>query len=174
MVRALLQHLISVVFPGLGHFLTNRPVRGAVLMSVIFYCFEGVLLSILIDDRAMADIVIRVCLGIALFIWIFAHVDLFRVRRLKKAATEEVFEEGIKAFTRGDLEEAENLMRKMLLGDPYDIQARIYLAITHIEKGALRAAERELNRCSRLDTKGVMAWETKTELQRLKDLKLAS
>ena len=172
-MNPLLQHLLSAGFPGLGHTLIHRPVRAAVLASTIFYCLEGFLLSILIDDRMIADIVVQSGLAIVIFVWVFAHIDLFRIRCLKRAATEEVFVEGMKGFALGNLDEAEKLMRKMLLGDPYDIEARMYLALIYIERGALRAAGQQLKKCRRFDGKGVMAWETQVEMERLEHLKAA-
>ena len=173
-MNAVLQHLLSAGFPGLGHTMIRRPVRAAGLASVVFYCLEGGLLSILVDDRVIADIIVQSCLAIIIFIWVFAHVDLFRIRRLKRAATEDVFVEGMKAFTQGNMDEAEKLMRKMLLGNPYDIEARMYLALIYIERGTLRAAGRQLKKCRRFDKKGVMAWETQAEMERLEQLKAAS
>ncbi len=172
--RAVLQHLLSAGVPGSGHFLVRRPVRAAVLISILFYCFEGILLSILIDDRIIADAVLRSGLAVGLFVWIFVHIDLFRIRRLQRAATEEVFVGGIRAFLRNDLDKSEQLMEQMILADPYDIEARMYLALIYAERGNLGTARRQLRRCRRFDGKGVLEWETQTELERLKNLKDAS
>ncbi len=173
-LHAALQHLLSAGFPGTGHFLVRRPVRAAVLASVFFYCFEGVLLSILIDNRIIADAVLTSCFAVGIFTWVLAHVDLFGIRRLQRTATEEVFVNGISAFLQSDLDECERLMCRLLSADPYDIEARMYLALIYAEKGALRAARRQLKRCRRFDGKGVLTWETRAELERLKSLKAAS
>ncbi len=171
---AALQHLLSAGFPGAGHFLVHRPVRAAVFSSIFFYCFEGVLLSILIDDRIIANAVFQSGFTVGVFIWAFAHIDLFWIRRLQRFATEEVFVGGIKAFLRNDLDESEQLMRQMLLANPYDIEARMYLALIYAERGTLGAARRQLRRCRRFDEKGVLEWETQAELERLENLKAAS
>lgn len=172
--HAVLQHLLSAGFPGSGHVLVRRPVRAAVFASIFFYCFEGVLLSILIDNRIIADTVVQSGFAVGIFIWIFAHVDLFRVRRLQKAATEEVFVDGIRAFLRNDLDKSEQLMGQMLLANPYDIESRMYLALIYAKRGTLGAARRQLRRCRRFDEKGVLAWETQAEMERLENLKAAS
>ncbi len=172
--RAVLQHLLSTGLPGSGHFFVRRPVRAAILVSTVFYCFEGILLSILIKNRIIADAVLQSGFAIGVFIWIFAHVDLFRIRRLQRAATEEVFVGGIRAFLQNDLDKSEQLMGQMILSDPYDVEARMYLALIYAERGILGAARRELQRCRRFDGKGVLAWEIQAELERLKTLKAAS
>ncbi len=172
--RVVLQHLLSTGFPGCGHFLVRRPVRAAVLASIFFYCFEGVLLSILIDNRIIADAVLQSGFAVGVFIWIFAHVDLFQIRRLQRAATEEVFVGGIRAFLQNDLDKSEQLMGQMILANPSDIEARMYLALIYAERGTLGTARRQLRRCRRFDEKGVLEWETQAELERLKDLKNAS
>ena len=159
-LRTMSQHLLSAGFPGCGHFLVRRPVRAAVFASVFFYCFEGVILSILIDNKVIADTVIQSSLAVGVFIWIFAHIDLFQIRRLKRAATEEVFVDGVRAFLQNNLDKSEQLMRQMILADPYDIEARMYLALVYAEKGALSAAKKQLRKCRSLDEKGALKWET--------------
>ena len=171
---AVLQHLLSAGLPGSGHLLVRRPVRAAILVSILFYCFEGMLLSILIDNRIIADTILQSGFAVGVFIWIFAHVDLFQIGGLQRAATEEVFVGGIRAFLRNDLDKSEQLMGQMILGNPYDIEARMYLALIYAERGTLGAARRELQRCRRFDGKGVLQWEIQAELERLKNLKAAS
>lgn len=160
---AVLRHLLSAVFPGSGHFLVQRPVRAAVLATIFFCCFEGVLLSVFLDGGMIADTVLRSCAAVGIFIWLFAHVDLVWIRLLRRAATDEVFVDGIRAFLRGDLKESEGIMRRLIAADPYDVEVRMYLSLIYTEAGALRASRRQLRLCRRYDEKGVWEWETRTK-----------
>lgn len=171
---AALEHLLSAVFPGSGHFLVRRPLRAAVLATVFFCCFEGVLLSVFLEYETASDIVLQSFAAVGIFIWLFAHMDLFRIRRLHRAAAGTVFVDGIRAFLRGDLKESEKMMRQLISADPYDVEARMYLSLVYAEAGALRASRRQLRLCSRHDEKGVLEWETQTQREWLKNRKTAS
>jgi hypothetical protein len=170
MKTIILQHLLSALFPGCGHFLLDRPVRAATF-ALLFYCsLEGALLAVMIDDPMISVNMTRACLATLVVVWTVAHVDLVRIRGRLAGVTEEMFVEGISAYLRGDLDESEHNMRRLVSADPYDVDARMYLSLILQDRGDLKAARRELKKCRRLDLEGALNWQTETELARLKDL----
>jgi hypothetical protein len=164
-----LQHLVSALFPGCGHFLVDRPLRAAALALVFYCCLEGTLLAILIDNPSVSGLVMRFCIGALIVVWILAHIDLILIRERLASVTEEMFVEGIGDYLRGDLDESERKMRQLISADPYDVDARMYLSLVFQERGDLKAARRQLRKCRRVDTEGALDWETETELERLND-----
>jgi hypothetical protein len=169
MKTIILQHLLSAVFPGCGHFLLDRPLRAATF-ALLFYCsLEGALLSVMVDDETVSAIVMRACIATLILVWVVAHIDLFDIRGRLASVTEEMFVEGIGAYLRGDLDESEINMRRLVSADPYDVEARMYLSLILQDRGDLKAARRELKKCRRLDLEGALNWETQTELARLED-----
>jgi hypothetical protein len=174
MKTIILQHFLSAVFPGCGHFFLDRPLRAAAYALLFYCCLEGSLLAILIDDPTVSRLAMHACMGTLILIWVAAHVDLLRIRGRLASVTEEMFVEGISDYLRGNLDESESKMRRLISADPYDVDARMYLSLILQDRGDLKAARRQLRKCRRMDLEGTLDWETETELERLRDLETSA
>ena len=152
----------SMVFPGLGHLLSGRYLKGAVL-AVLFSVTVQVLLLGMIWPESFG-VSRGVFLKLAAGIWIYAVVSHWWVLRQWGAPGREVQVEqtmltGIKALLRNDLGEAEEAFRTVLRLDDRDVEGWLYLARTCQLRGQERRAKRFYRVVRRLDRSGKWRWE---------------
>ena len=152
----------SVIFPGLGHLLSGRYLKGAVL-AVLFSITAEVLLLSLIWPQAFGESW-PVFGALAVVIWgyaVLSHWSLLRrSRRNRKAGqADQVLLAGIKAMLRGDLGSADEAFRTVLRLDDRDVEGWLYLARTCQLRGQVGRARRFYRVVRRLDRQRKWAWE---------------
>ena len=149
----------SVIFPGLGHLLSGRYVKGVVLGVLFSVSLEAVLLSV-IWPEAFGE-TWPVFGGLAIVIWgygVLSHCWLLK-RREKAGQAEQVLLGGIKAMVGGDLGAAEEAFRTVLRLDDRDVEGWLYLARTCQLQGQERRARKFYRVVRRLDREKKWAWE---------------
>ena len=173
MVR--LAALLSLILPGLGHIVAGRAVTGFLLVLVFTAgaagaVFRGVVLG---NVPPLRDAGFLLPLMVAGAAWLVAQGGLVRgLLRPRSAAVLEKrdahYREGMIAFARNNLDDAEANFRASLRLDPFDVDSMFQLAtvLKHRPAGA-GAARRWFKRCRRRDAEGKWAWEISRELSEL-------
>jgi len=125
--------IASVFFPGLGHLLAGRHLKGAIL-ALLFSITLQALLAGLIWPELLAHARTPLA-ALALGIWLYALLSLWwLIRRTDRARSDgradQVLLAGVKAMLAGDLKTADETFRKLLKLDDRDLEGWLYLART--------------------------------------------
>ena len=150
----------SVIFPGLGHLLSGRYVKGAVLAVVFSVTLQTLLLSVVWPE--LFEQTRPIFMGLALIIWgygILSHWWLLRRTEEGKEQADEMLLAGMKAILRNDLKEAEEAFRAVLRLNDRDVEGWLYLAKTCQLKGEAGRARKFYRVVKRLDRERKWSWE---------------
>jgi len=152
----------SVVFPGLGHLLCGRYLKGALRGMLFAVTLEALVLG-MVWPEALAGMDAYVG-GLALVIWGYSLLDhslLLRRARQRQAGGqgEQILLAGQKAMLRGELGQAEEAFRTVLALDDRDVEGWLYLGRTCQLQGKTGLARRFYRVVRRLDRAGKWTWE---------------
>ena len=153
----------TIVFPGLGHLLAGRRLKGAVLAVSFSVTVQALLATGVVwaDEFRWSRPGLWALAGA---IWMYALVSVVREvlvgrdpgRQKQKDA---LLAQGMKEMLHGELETAQRTFRTVLGMDDRDVEGWLYLGRTCQMMGQAQRARRCYGAVRRLDVSGKWAWE---------------
>ena len=164
--------ILTLLMPGLGHFLIGRFVRGLVIWLVYMCSALGAIACGLTGGGPLshnAPFVVLMLISAAC--WVYAVVNIVDVTFGSEESTseecDEHFRQGVTHYLRGELVRAKKEFQKALSLNRRDLEARLHLGMVYAAEGRYHHARRAFKRCLALDHDGKWHWELQRELRRL-------
>lgn len=161
--------IVTVIFPGTGHLVLRRYLKGSVLAALFAASADVFLITAFLWPGEGKAELIAVSLGIAVLVWGYALFDVVRqVRKLRAEDFQERKDTLLKsaqvAWLRDECVEAERLLREIIRLDDRDVAAWVHLG--KVLKSCSR--EEESRQCFRtalnLEGSDLWRWELRREL----------
>ena len=136
--------IATVIFPGTGHLLRRRYLKGAMLSALFAASVDVFLIASDLFGQGVTSPVSLVSAALAVGVWVYGLIDLVRMLRLFGAGgfqerKDALLREAQVAWLKDDLTEAERLLRAVLDIDERDVEAWVHLG--KVLKSSGRAAE---------------------------------
>ena len=166
--------ILSLIVPGIGEIILERPVNGLFLFaSYTFFVLLGVFRFFTIETASiLEDRILCLAIGAAGASWGCALVETCQLafgRRGErtKAARDERIRDGMIFHLKGEFGQAAGEFRSALALDRRDVDARFHLAMALKAQGLRREAKRALKKCLALDAESKWYSEICEELENL-------
>ncbi|MCZ6602740.1 MAG: tetratricopeptide repeat protein [Planctomycetota bacterium] len=164
--------VILTTIPGVGHVLLDRHPIGVYLFTVFAVSANGALVGarLWVNREHQFFILLLSTLGL-LLVYPHAFVSIWRltfgVNEVAKAgARAERLKQAVSHYLKGQLDDAAEILRKLLRQDELDVDCLFYLAMIHRDRGDRTKAVRAYRRCAALN--GKWKWEAQQEIQALR------
>lgn len=161
--------IATLVFPGAGHLLLRRYLRGAVIAGLFAASADVLLLVAFRWDGGMESATVRVAFGALAALWVYALADL--LLRLKTTHSKEfrprkdaLLHQAQIAWMKNDHDQAERLIRDILRMDERDVAAWVHLGKVQKSRGCLREMRRSFRAALNLDDGEAWHWDLSREL----------
>ena len=160
-MRAICAVILTVIFPGAGHLLLRRYLKG-VILAALFAASADIFLGARFLLPLMADTPLpKVALGVMAAVWAFAIIDLsVRLKSLRfsdfQKHKDDLLRAAQVAWLKDEYPEAERLLRQILAMDERDVEAWIHLG--KILKATGRESEARVCFQSALNLDGSDRW----------------
>lgn len=160
-MRATLAVVLTLVFPGTGHLLIRRYLKGVVLAALFAVAVDVFLVSAFLLPFMSRTALTPVALAIGAAVWLFALIDLCaRLKSLRANEFQKTKDDLLKAaqvaWLKDDTAEAERLLGQILRMDERDVEAWIHLG--KVLKSCGRPDEARICFRSALNLDGNDAW----------------
>ena len=166
--------ILSLILPGLGEIILERPVNGLFLFaSYTFFVLLGVFRFFTIETTSiLEDRMLCLAIGAASASWMCALVETCQLafdRRGErtKAARDKHIRDGMIFHLKGEFGQAADEFRKALALDRQDVDARFHLAMALKAQGLHREAKQALKKCLALDAESKWYSEICDEMESL-------
>lgn len=159
----------SILFPGLGHLLAGRYLKGAVLAVAFALAVDALLVGGLVWPEPFQSA--RLGLGtLAVGIWVYGWAGMgWYLLRNSGADLERrkdyVLSEGLRSLLRRDAPAAQRAFRAVLRLDDRDLEGWLYLGRSCQLMGQWTRARCFYRAARRLDVRGKWSWELERRLK---------
>lgn len=159
-IYLMLPFILSVFFPGLGHVLLSRYIKGlSIFFSVIILLDLSFIIMPFVITPDPDSIGASICSAFnvaAIFIYLYNLWDIFNIvyyrkRKSLRRQKNVLLKDGIKFYLQNDLSNARNELKKALKLDNDDIDILYYLFMTGKHSGKNAGGKRLLNKLNSLD-----------------------
>jgi len=160
--------IATVVFPGTGHLLLRRYLKGSVLAALFAASLDVFLISAFLPHAGGWPLT-TATLVIMAGTWLYALVDirtLLKIIRNKdfQERKDDMLKSAQVAWLKSEYDEAERLLRGILLLDERDVEAWVLLGKVLKSCGRDEDARRSFRSALNLDGGQTWRWELMTEL----------
>ncbi len=131
--------VLSLLFPGLGHFVLGRFLFGVLLALFYGICLEWLLISGFIIGFDLPRVYTYTCMALAVAIWGGALSSVIVVVRAdtegRRARKDQLLTQGMNFLLQNELEAAEQALLELIKLDGADVEAYLYLGSVYEAKG---------------------------------------
>lgn len=174
--RKLLALLLTVILPGLGHFIIRQYLRASLLLLLFVLLADGTVVGRMLIAPRNAELggqMTLLCAAGAGCIWLAAVAHIFYLNfifneKAHRDRIEQLFQQGQQNYLRSQYDEAAAAFRRAVRLDPEDPDVRFYLGCTLREMGLKRKARSQLRKCRILDVQDKWEWEVKDAMAAFK------
>ena len=160
--------IATVIFPGTGHLLLRRYLKGSVLAALFAASLDVFLISVFLPHAAGWPLTL-VGLGIMAGTWLYGLADIRTLLKLIRSKDfqkrkDDMLKSAQVAWLKSEYDEAERLLRAILLLDERDVEAWVLLGKVLKSCGRDEDARKSFRSALNLDGGRAWRWELMTEL----------
>ena len=168
-MRALAALVLTILFPGVGHLVLRRYLRGAVLALLFAVSAQVLLVEALVWRGMLGEPVAMLLLAVLAGVWLYGLVDvILRLRRTSAAGFQERKDDLLKqaqvAWLKDDNAISERILRQILALDDRDVEAWVVLGEVLKSSGRADEARTCFRTALNLDGSGRWHWSLLYEL----------
>jgi len=161
--------IATVIFPGTGHLLLRRYLKGSVLSALFAASVDVFLISSFLLGQGVTSALSVVSGALAAGVGVFALIDLFRALKVLRSKDFQERKDGLLreaqvAWLKDDLPGAETLLRAILAIDERDVEAWVHLGKVLKASGRDGEARRSFRSALNLSGSRRWRWELMREL----------
>ncbi len=168
-MRPTIALIVTVVFPGTGHLLLRRYLKGSVLAALFAAATDLFLITAFLWPGEGKTGLIVVSLAIMIGVWGYALLDIVsRLKILRQEDFQERKDDLLRtaqvAWLRDENAEAERLLKEILALDDRDVEAWVHLGKVLKSSGRDEEARMSFRTALNLEGSQRWHWELKKEL----------
>jgi cytochrome c-type biogenesis protein CcmH/NrfG len=168
-MRAAFAVILTLVFPGTGHLLCRRYLRGAVLALLFSAALDVFVGSVFLLPLLASTALPKVAAGVMAAVWVYALIDVtVRLKSLRASDFQKTKDDMLRAaqvaWLKDDYAEAERLLRRILRTDERDVEAWVHLGKILKAQGREKEARTCFRSALNLDGSDPWRWQLLNEL----------